>query len=310
MAIHISSTPAPVVQPRALLRPAAETGPLLLPLFELEVRHSNAEVCAYSGENPLPPIAPLPSLTDALFRRRTIFGATEVAAPAWAVAAITGNSHISAETNAEFSGIAQPDPDAELIALGREWQASAERCTLADKALDEAALRTRDIEPPQALFLRPTDGWHFRWFAKGQHDDRGRWYAPGAVEKLRTYDFVNPCGDRCRDGARRDEIVAAHDAWAAEIAAMEEAAGFTAAEAESEAAHDENRTLRGRIQMAEADTMAGVMTKARIAGWCWRHSDDMRERVADDLKERNTSGEAMSFSLAADLVAMLERETA
>lgn len=200
-------------------------------------------------------------------------------------------------------------PDAALLALGRRWQASAERCDRARAALDEACGGTREVEPPEALYYRETDGFTLACLARGKHHETGRrWFSPGAVETLRTYTFVDPWGRPIPyEQARQAEILAAHDGWTAEIAAGEEASGYTAAEVEDEASTEENRELRRRIMTARAVTLDGVMVKARVAGWCWGGSAEMVTDVASEAESGHLTSEWVAASAVADLVAMLER---
>jgi hypothetical protein len=213
-----------------------------------------------------------------------------------------------------------PSPDAELLDLGREWSTSAAREDRAREALWAAEERYADPEVPEALFHRPGD---FRFFfgfqGCGYHFTDRRWYgAPSSIAYLRAAPLcrmpefhlddgtVVPAKPNLAARARRDEIVGAYDRWSAERKATQDACGLTAANEEEDAANEDNRELRHRIMATPALTLAGVMLKARIAGWCFGGSVEMNDYVESYLKEGNLSGEAVAFSAVRDLVAMLE----
>ena len=92
--------------------------------------------------------------------------------------------------------------------------------------------------------------------------------------------------------ARRDEIVGACDRWSVERKAAHDACGLTATIAEQDAANEANRELRHRIMATPALTMAGVMLKARIAGWCFGGVVGMDDYIESYLNEGNLSDEA------------------
>ena len=226
--------------------------------------------------------------------------------------------HLHDEAAASVGGASSPD--AELLDLGREWSISAARGDRAREALWAAEERWADPEAPEALFHRPGD---FRFFF-GFHGHRyrfgeRRWYgAPSSIAYLRaaplcrTPEFhlddgtVVPAKPNLPARARRDEIVGAYDRWSSERKTAQDACGLTAANEEEDAANEENRELRHRIMATPALTLAGVMLKARIAGWCFGGSVEMDDYVESCLREGNLSGEAVAFSAARDLVAMQE----
>ena len=197
------------------------------------------------------------------------------------------------------------DPDAELIALGREWQAAADHCDRACDALDAAGERLRDINPPEALFRRPSDSIAFTSVAHRFRETRWLWFPRDSVEDLRTYAFVNPWGDPLvRDQARRDEIVAAYDAWRAEIAADQQATGYTAAFEVYEAAIDVSHQLRQRIIAMRATTLAGVMVKARVIEHGYGSLAEMRVELKNSLGEGQSDVDTMAVSAMVDLLSM------
>lgn len=200
---------------------------------------------------------------------------------------------------------APADPDAELIALGREWQSADDHCDHACDALDAAAERLRDIDPPEALFRRRSDSIAFTSVAHRFRDTKRLWFPRDAVEELRTYAFVNPWGDPLVDDrARRDEIVAAYDAWRAEISADEQVMGYTAAFLTYEAAVAACRQLRLRIMSKPAATLAGVMVKARVIERAYDGLDELRELVAHSHEQGASDADAMATSAIVDLLAM------
>ena len=245
--------------------------------------------------------APLPSLPTAFSRRRAIFGAAALAAAPVAASPAMAGLPKSGETQG----------DADLIALGREWQASAVRDRQAEAAEHEAEDRTPDLPPPEPLFLRATDDPIFGVLATWYQDSERKWFWHDSVETLRSRVFpATRNGPDLRNEARRDEIVAAHDVWCAEVAAAEAASGLTAAQAMAEAEVLVNRELRRRIMMTRAITLPGVLLKARVAGWCFLGSSEMYDRIKDEGEGGDALGEDVAFSAVADLVAMMERGTA
>ena len=203
------------------------------------------------------------------------------------------------------------DPDAELVALGREWQAADDHCDHACDALDAAVERLRDIDPPEALFRRRSDSIAFTSVAHRFRDTKRLWFPRNAVEELRTYAFVNPWGDPLVDDrARRDEIVAAYDAWRAEISADQQATGYTSAFEVYEAAVAASRQLRLRIIAKPAITLAGVMVKARVVGRAYDNLDELRELVTHSHKQGASDADAMATSAMVDLLSMQARAAA
>ena len=251
---------------------------------------------AVQAEPVLPAPAPLPGLAAAFSRRRAILGVAALASvPAAALTAAA----------------APVDPDAALIALGREWQASAVRQRQAEAKQYEAEDRTPDVPPPEPLFLRATDDSIFGALSTWYQDSERRWFWPDSVEALRSAVFPRDRnGISLRNEARRDEIVAAGDTWRAEVAAASATSGFTAAEAMTEAEVLVNRELRRRIMMTRAVTLPGVLLKARVAGWCFQGSAGMHDDIEDEGEGSSALGEDVAFSAVADLVAMIERGTA
>ena len=244
----------------------------------------------------LPTTAPLPSLNSAFSRRRAMFGAATVAAVSLSLA--------GAATVAAMPA----DPDAELIALGREWQAADDHCDNACDALDATAERLGDIDPPEAMFRRLSDSIAFTWLAHRFRETKRLWFPRNSVEKLRTYEFVNPWGDPLvRDQARRDEIVAAYDAWRAEIAADEQARGYSAAFATYEAAVANNHQLRRRIISMRATTLAGVMVKALVVKRSYGDLAELQAELEHSLGEGASDADTMAISVIVDLLSMQAR---
>ena len=216
-----------------------------------------------------------------------------------------------AETLSMVSLTQASDLDAELIALGHEWQAAADHCDHACDALDAAGERLRDIHPPEALFRRPSDSIAFTSVAHPYRDMRRLWFPRDSVEDLRIYAFVNPWGDPLvADQARRDEIVAAYDAWRAEISADQQATGYTSAFEVYEAAVAASRQLRLRIIAKPAITLAGVMVKARVVGRAYDNLDELRELVTHSHEQGESDADAMATSAMVDLLSMQVRAAA
>lgn len=186
--------------------------------------------------------------------------------------------------------VAAPNPDAALLDLGRRFTAAAARCDAANDATDAAWDVYVAPEPPEALFRRPSDT--FSTYGLTRREGR-RWYG-GEIDSLRNHGITSEI-------ARRDEIVAAHAAWQADIGTARDVAGLTAAEAERSAASAATRDLTDAIVAAPAATLAGVMVKARAAGWSYGGLDGIAHEIGE---EAAGTGETMMLALLRDLLTL------
>lgn len=209
-------------------------------------------------------------------------------------------------------------PDTALLALGREWVASAERLDRLYDVFGEAQERYELVEPitPEPLFCGPRD--HSLFFpcrlASLHCPTQRQWYPPSSVEKLRKLRLLRVARHTLDDGtvvpewpnlparSRRDEIVAAHDVHEAECRALKDASGLTAADAAVDAETAVNKALRRRIVEMRALTFEGVLLKASVVSWCYRGLAEIEEELADTTDATN---DTLQLSIARDLVAML-----
>jgi hypothetical protein len=194
--------------------------------------------------------------------------------------------------------------DGALLALGHEWQASAEDCDRLDAVFDRIADSFVYPEPPEAVFRQRAD-WHSFFGRYGHRHRTGRWWYgySEAIKHLREMSCMvtDDVRERVneRKMARRDEIVNAYDAWQAQTKAAEDACGLTEASRAMNAAHDLNRQLRRRIVETPAKTLEGALLKLAVARWCNRDFDEL---LAENLESSGPTDVTMIYAAMIDLM--------
>jgi hypothetical protein len=195
---------------------------------------------------------------------------------------------------------AELHPDAELLHLGREWEAAAALCG-AHSAVINAACDRYDVmrpkHPPEGIFYRDSDYGLAMPAPKGRLD--GRWWYGGQADDLRARSIHDP-----KVRARVTEIVAAFDEWRDGIRKAREASGLAAAEAEDMRLSKIETVPRKRIFETPARTMEGIMLKAHVATWCWGGIEELERDLA---KADGPHNEAFACLVVRELMALNQR---
>ena len=125
--------------------------------------------------------------------------------------------------------------------------------------------RTEHVDAPEALFVQPGDHLSIHLSAKRGLGGRRFYGFDPVIEDLRGRELVDFSGRPCvEDRRRRDEIVAAPEAWCATLAAAREASGLAAAQAERDDAITEHVRLRDVIMLTPAVDLEDLITKAAV----------------------------------------------
>ena len=192
---------------------------------------------------------------------------------------------------------AAPDPDAGLLDLiARYGEVAAERNAHAP-IHEEAEERFKANAPPRPAALTETFSDildHITSTGCDKHPDGRPWpyFTPGDVERLRAAGPVMgliwsedgrplPLERNPRGEARRLEILAMHDAWKAEMRALADHVGLTAAEVEDDRLYAAVWSLREAIRGTRPITITGLCAKARWAAPLSDSEED--EQVVRDL---------------------------
>ena len=190
---------------------------------------------------------------------------------------------------------ASTSPDAGLLDLiARHGAIVAARNAHAD-VHEAAERRFREVTPPrpEALWNRGDIGFHLCTGATGRdvHSSGhvGSFYCPGDVEKLRAGPPVTrwaivgddvdppPREPDSKGEARRQEIIAASDAWEEEKRVVADRVGMTAAEARDDRLYAAVWEARDAIRVLCPTTLAGLRAKSR---WIMNIDDPEEEAVA------------------------------
>ena len=208
-------------------------------------------------------------------------------------------------------------PDAELIALGAQLSTARGRRDELNRQADEAADRYEMPDIPEALCWRRSDfsgvwidrnrslalygeGADARWVYADQEE------IDSLRENLAIMRAAEVAGETWRtspqDIARVEEILAASEAWNAEIKAAEDRAGITALQQASARADDLVDRLQRRLVATRARTAAGFAAKARAASanWCTDPSRLVHEIFPKMLAEQGGWDALWSVSLIVD----------
>ncbi len=164
------------------------------------------------------------------------------------------------------------DVDAELRVLLDRFDAAREAWDATDDPLEAASTRAVAAYPPlpNALRWRPDDMAKTslgRGLSDPEGPDGGRVYGKRAADWLRDRPAATwfrtlspPLGPECE--ARRLEILTAFDAWTAEMAAVDDRVGWTAADDAREALGRAFWTLDDAIRAHQVRTLPELRSKA------------------------------------------------
>lgn len=190
---------------------------------------------------------------------------------------------------------ASVNPDAGLLDLiARHGAIVAARNAHAD-VHEAAERRFREAMPlrPDAMWDKGDIGFHLCTRATGRgarpSGNVGGFYQPGDVKKLRAGPPVTrwaivgddveppPREPDPKGEMRRQEIIAASDAWETEKRAVADRVGMTAAEAEDDRLYDAMWEARDAVRTTAPVTLAGLRAKSR---WIMGIDDPEEEAMA------------------------------
>lgn len=237
-------------------------------------------------------------MSAALTRRRALLG-TAAAAIGIGVPAVVASAKAAPAVSPEAKVL-----QAELARLSCEYRT-------ASREADEAGQRVDYPDPPEALYVRPDDRRLFArqpepsWSDKA--DGRDWWADHETVERLRGASFAYLSGAQCPAAcARRDEVVAAADAWRAADKAAEDAAGWTAAQERFDAASTAYAEFRARLVEMRTDDPEVLTVKALvIVDRCSRSADRLDALIAQAMKRECGADEtSLALSMARDFIGL------
>lgn len=104
---------------------------------------------------------------------------------------------------------------------------------------------------------------------------------------------------------RAEEIIAAHDAWRAELDALKASLDLDGLEVRLEEVHGRLAALEDRIMTARASTLEGFTLKARVALW---HEGEEEEHLDPATRTYACSAGMFGASIMRDLLALDRRE--
>ncbi len=218
-------------------------------------------------------------------------------------------AHDAANIGIHGSRAVSPESlDAHLIELIARHGAAIVEQDEADRVSDQCdeAFKTEKIERPAELYWKATDGpapagrqslpnGNVRLYYLSDDIDAMR--AASAPEKYGTGPADSPEGPGMawrpdvRRAARRAEIIAAWDAWEAEIAAAMDRTGAKAAFEAADAAWYRAVEIEEAIMAVVPMTHAGLVAKARWLtgnGWSEEHLGDLALKIVKDIASSST----------------------
>lgn len=217
---------------------------------------------------------------------------------------------VAASPSAAFSATSR---DAELAGLGLEHDRLSTIIRDLNAAAKVADQKFHELvgEPPKALEKRSEDeAFNFPGYPVCEWDGVTR-YGWGSLEPLKAFDGQTPGWSRATaDGAsivvpaqaaaegwqaRRDEIVAAVEAWEAKRSRAFMDSGTLAVEDALEAALAERGEIEEAIISQPARTLAGLLVKARAA---------MNSAMSLNPGDGTSSDLALAWSVARDLASL------
>lgn len=197
----------------------------------------------------------------------------------------------SASTAPELSN---HEPDAELIALGREFDRAGAEFDAIEIRMNEISERAiAATKKPQALAFRDDDRSLLACYRLPPPADG--FYPIDAVSAFRHGRF----GLSDAELTRKREIVAAWDDLSKTVAAVADALGHDELLSQSANALARARAAGERIMRLPARSVAGLIVKARAARWCSGEPDEYLEGSFND-------GNIIE-SLIEDLLAMADQ---
>jgi len=190
--------------------------------------------------------------------------------------------------------ISADQPDAELIALGREFDSADAEFNAIDDQMEKISDRAWEaVEPPNAMAFRDDDRSLLDVYDLPPPSDD--FYSIDAVSQFRTGRYGLSDGEL----ARKREIVAAWDYWHKALAAMADAFGIAELRPQRDRALARARKVGEQIMRIPACGVAGVIVKARVARWC---NGETIEYATGEFNDHNVVD-----SLIDDLLAMTDR---
>ena len=194
-----------------------------------------------------------------------------------------------------------PHPDAELLALGERLEEMSKALLAAEDEADRLhEVYLEQLPPcPEALIWKPSDpGSGFLPL----RDKEGRrvWGFEQKIDRLRRFEGRGymSAGDREHAVKRAKEIVEAYDSWSEAKAQIRDRIGYTEAVNRSEALFHQVRSLGEAIARLPAQTLAGLIVKARAV-------EIFNSGVRDgDLRDDPTSDVLVAGAIVRDLLAM------
>lgn len=182
---------------------------------------------------------------------------------------------------AAFAHAGVPDPDAPLFAALARYDDARAAWLTTHAPHDEAMERAFAAYPPRPPALTSTGfdtlaGLKASGREKGPDGRIKGFFVQGDVDRLRDADPVTELawtseGERLppvpypKGEARRQAIIASHDRWAAECAAVDEAVGLLAAVRTNDAACEVLNDAEDALERLSPCTLPGLVARARWA---------------------------------------------
>ena len=101
--------------------------------------------------------------------------------------------------------------------------------------------------------------------------------------------------------ARREELIAAYDDWERATRAAEDAAGYTDAKAEYDAADDERRAIHEQIIRLRSSDPAALRLKLRVLADYMEQPRYLNSNIEMELTRGGAIENALALSIARDL---------
>lgn len=180
-----------------------------------------------------------------------------------AVASVAVATSIAAPAS---PALADAHPDAELIALWREFEPVGAELDWLEFDVDEIPLKISEkIAKPDALRVREDD--RLIWRTQGGEYQRlpADYYTSQWIERLRYFD---PNDWDETQQARFVELFTVGRAWLRECRQALQAVSYDQMKARVEELRERAAPLQRAILAAEALTLDGIIVKARLARWC------------------------------------------
>lgn len=213
--------------------------------------------------------------------------------------AVVTEKHLSSHRNPLHARVSlSANPDAALLALGRDFQAVAaesEAASAESARLYNVFCEAARSLKPEALRFRPEDRDLIGFWLHPEADDEGVLYHSNRdMAGIETATHLHdPVG-----AARAAEIVAAWDGRQDAREAMADKVGYSAACFRSDALYEESCALLDEIRDARALTREGMQVKLNALRWLYREDD------LDELDGGATTDVQIAFSIVRDLLRM------